>query len=83
MSVKRRSKLLFAYFCFITGLSSVAHTADAEASQEANPDLDQIRALLRAHDEAFTSQDLSGIMACFTEKAAKLPLNVNLGLLQR
>jgi hypothetical protein len=22
MSVKRRSKLLFAYFCFITGLSS-------------------------------------------------------------
>jgi ketosteroid isomerase-like protein len=32
--------------------------------------LDQIRVLLKAHDEAFTSQDLNGVMACFTEKAS-------------
>jgi len=37
---------------------------------EANPDLDQIRAQLQAHDEAFTNQDLDRVMACFTEKAA-------------
>ena len=49
---------------------SVAGTADAETSQEANPELDQIRALLRAHDEAFTAHDMNGVLACFTEKAA-------------
>ena len=39
-------------------------------SKEANPEVDKIRALLKAHDEAMTSQDLKGVMACFTEKAA-------------
>ena len=48
----------------------VAPTADAQASEGDNPDLDQIRTLLRAHDEAFTNHDLNGIMACLTEKAA-------------
>jgi uncharacterized protein (TIGR02246 family) len=48
----------------------VALRADAQASEGSNPDLDQIRALLRAHDEAFTNQDLNGVMACLTEKAA-------------
>ena len=62
-----------AYLCAEAGITAavaVAPTADAQASQEANPDLDQIRALLRAHDEAFTNHDLNGVMACFTEKAA-------------
>ncbi|HEX3445076.1 MAG TPA: nuclear transport factor 2 family protein [Chthoniobacterales bacterium] len=57
----------------VTGIAAavaVAPAAAAEASQEANPDLDQVRALLQAHDEAFTNQDLDGVMACFTEKAA-------------
>src|SRR6516165_7311276 len=49
---------------------AVASRADAQASQASNPDLDQIRALLKAHDEAFTNQDLNGGLACFTEKAA-------------
>ena len=49
---------------------AVASRADAQASQASNPDLDQIRALLKAHDEAFTNQDLNGVMACFTEKAS-------------
>src|SRR5580692_5807541 len=54
----------------ITAAVTVAPTADAQSSQAANPELEQIRALLRAHDEAFTNQDLNGIMACLTEKAA-------------
>jgi ketosteroid isomerase-like protein len=54
----------------ITAAVAIAPTADAQAAQEANPDMDQIRTLLRAHDEAFTNHDLNGVMACFTEKAA-------------
>ncbi len=49
---------------------AVASQAEAESADGANPDLAQIRALLRAHDEAFTNHDLSGIMACLTNKAA-------------
>ena len=49
---------------------AAAPTADAQASEGSNPDLDQIRALLKAHDEALTNQDLNGVLACFTEKAA-------------
>jgi len=49
---------------------SIAGTAAAGTFQEANPELDQVRALLKAHDEAFTNQDMNGVLACFTEKAA-------------
>jgi uncharacterized protein (TIGR02246 family) len=65
-----RREAIIAGVVGITGAVAVAPTADAQASEEANPDLDQIRALLRAHDEAFTSHDLNGVMTCFTEKAA-------------
>ena len=54
----------------ITAAVAVASRADAESSEGANPDLTQIRALLRAHDEAFTNHDLNGIMACLAKKAA-------------
>jgi ketosteroid isomerase-like protein len=35
-----------------------------------NPDLSPIRALLDAHDAAFTNHDLSGVLATMTDKAA-------------
>ena len=60
----------------IAGVSSVAatvavtHMANAEETKDENPDLDQIRALLKAHDDAFTNHDMDGVLACFTEKAA-------------
>ena len=60
----------------IAGVSSVAatvavtHMANAEETKDENPDLDQIRALLKAHDDAFINQDMDGVLACFTEKAA-------------
>jgi hypothetical protein len=65
-----RREAIIAGITGITAAVAVAPTADAQASEGANPDLDQIRALLRAHDEAFTNHDLKGIMACLTEKAA-------------
>jgi ketosteroid isomerase-like protein len=57
----------------IVGLSAIAMAAPsarAEDSKEENPELEKIRNLLRAHDEAMTSHDLKGVMACLTEKAA-------------
>jgi uncharacterized protein (TIGR02246 family) len=44
--------------------------SNAQASPPANPEVEPIRDLLRAHDEAFTNQDLDGVMACFAAKAA-------------
>jgi ketosteroid isomerase-like protein len=54
----------------ITAAVAVASRADAESSEGTNPALTQIRALLQAHDEAFTNHDLNGIMACLAKKAA-------------
>jgi len=60
----------------ITGLAGVAAvaalspaTAQAEGKPQ-NPDLDDIRALLKAHDEAMTQHDLKGVLATMTEKTA-------------
>src|ERR1700741_2586497 len=49
---------------------AAASSAAAESAQEANPELDQVRTLLRAHDDAFTNHDMEGVLACYTEKAA-------------
>ena len=65
-----RREAMLAWISGITAAAAIAPTAFAQASQENNPDLDQIRALLQAHDQAFTNHDLDGVMACFTEKAA-------------
>jgi uncharacterized protein (TIGR02246 family) len=65
-----RREAIIAGVTGITAVAATASAADAESSQETNPDLHQIRALLKAHDEAFSNQDLNGVMACLTEKAA-------------
>ena len=65
-----RREAVIAGVAGITAAVAVAPTAGAQSSQAANPELEQIRALLRAHDEAFTNHDLNGIMACLTEKTA-------------
>ena len=65
-----RREAIIAGVAGITAGVAVAPTADAQSSQAANPELEQIRALLPAHDEAFTNHNLNGIMACLTEKAA-------------
>ena len=50
----------------VGGLSALAMArpaARAEDSKEANPEVEKIRALLKAHDEAMTNHDLKGVMA--------------------
>jgi uncharacterized protein (TIGR02246 family) len=49
---------------------AAAPSAEAESSQAADPELDQVRALLQAHNEAFSNHDMGGVLACFTEEAA-------------
>jgi uncharacterized protein (TIGR02246 family) len=56
----------------ILGMAMAVPTIQAEESKEANPEVEKIRALLKAHDEAMTSHDLKGVMACFAEKAATM-----------
>jgi ketosteroid isomerase-like protein len=65
-----RREAVIAGLTGIAAAVAVAPRAPAETSEGTNPDLEQIRALLRAHDEAFTNQDLGGIMACLAPKAA-------------
>jgi uncharacterized protein (TIGR02246 family) len=58
-----------AIFAGVVSIAATLPTAvDAEASE--NPEVEPIRALLKAHDEAFTNHDLDGVLACLTEKAA-------------
>jgi uncharacterized protein (TIGR02246 family) len=54
----------------ILGMAMAVPIVQAEESKETNPEVEKIRALLKAHDEAMTNQDLKGVIACFTEKAA-------------
>jgi ketosteroid isomerase-like protein len=62
----------------ITGLASLAAAvgvqtdANAQASdaETANPELDPLRTLLAAYDTAFTNQDLDGVIATLSDKAA-------------
>jgi uncharacterized protein (TIGR02246 family) len=50
---------------------SVASAQKPEPETEAeNPELEPIRALLKAYDTAFTNHDLNGVMATLSDKAA-------------
>jgi ketosteroid isomerase-like protein len=57
----------------VAGLSALAmatQSLQAEEATKANPEVEKIRALLKAHDEAMTNHNLEGVMKCLTEKAA-------------
>ncbi len=57
----------------VAGLSAVAiptQSLQAEEAAQANPEVEEIRSLLKAHDEAMTNHDLTGVMKCLSEKAA-------------
>ena len=52
-------------------IPSVASAQKPETEGEAeNPELEPLRALLKAYDTAFANQDLNGVMATMSEKAA-------------
>ena len=65
-----RREAIIAGIAVAAASVSSAPSAAAESAQEANPELEQVRTLLRAHDDAFTNHDMEGVLACYTEKAA-------------
>ncbi len=57
----------------VAGLSALAiatQSLQAEEAAKTNPEVEKIRSLLKAHDEAMTNHDIDGVMKCLTEKAA-------------
>jgi ketosteroid isomerase-like protein len=67
--VDRRTALLGGMIAAsaAAALGTTASAADAKAD---NPELEAVRALLKAHDDAMTDHDFKGVMATLTEKAA-------------
>jgi ketosteroid isomerase-like protein len=58
----------------ITGISAVTAVALAPAARaaeekSANPELESIRAVLKAHDDAMTNHNLEGVLAVLSPKA--------------
>lgn len=53
----------------IATISALTAKAGAEESEGANPDVEQIKAVLKAHDTAMTSQDIDGVLAVMAPKA--------------
>lgn len=56
----------------LTAVTGLNHTAQAEEAATKNPELEKIRALLKAHDEALTSHNIEGVLAVFGPKAVIL-----------
>jgi ketosteroid isomerase-like protein len=65
-----RRNTIIAGLAGITAVASLVPSAQAAEKAAANPELDDVKALLKAHDEAMTSHDMKGVMATMTEKAA-------------
>jgi len=67
--VDRRTAILGGLVAASTAVALGATASAADAKAE-SPELDAVRALLKAHDEAMTNHDLKGVMATLTEKAS-------------
>ncbi len=53
----------------ITAVAALTSTANAQEPKSTSPDLEKIRAVLKAHDDAMTNHDLKGVMATLAPKA--------------
>ena len=70
--MNRRQAIAQAIAAGVAGISAAALTQvqGAETSDEPNPDLEKVKALLQAHDDAMTEHDLAGVLATFDDDAA-------------
>ncbi|NQX01248.1 SgcJ/EcaC family oxidoreductase [bacterium] len=53
----------------IAAISAITTKATAQEVKQDNPDLDQIRAVLKAHDAAMAQHDIAGVLAVMAPKA--------------
>ena len=70
--MNRRKSLItgLAGVTAVAALGSSAKAAEAKAAPAAdNPEIEGVRALLTAHDEAMTNHDMKGVLATFSPKA--------------
>jgi uncharacterized protein (TIGR02246 family) len=66
-----RREAIVAGVATVAATVTLPHGASAQtATTDDNPDLEPIRALIDAHDRAFTNHDLEGVMATMSQKAA-------------
>jgi len=65
--VINRREAIVAGVAALTTSTILSTTARAETSE--NPDIAPIQKLLKAHDEAFTNQNLDGVMECLVTNA--------------
>jgi uncharacterized protein (TIGR02246 family) len=70
---RKEAILGIATIAAAAAVPSVANAQKPETEGAAeNPELEPLRALLKAYDTAFTNQDLNGVMATMSEKAAMM-----------
>jgi uncharacterized protein (TIGR02246 family) len=67
--MNRRDSII-AGLAGITAVGALAPSVQAQGPKAENPELEEIRALLKAHDDAMTNHDLKGVLATMTEKTA-------------
>jgi uncharacterized protein (TIGR02246 family) len=65
-----RKEAIIAGAASLSALAMATRSARAEEASEPNPEIAKIRALLKAHDDAMTNHDLTGVMKCLTDNAA-------------
>ena len=68
-SMNRRTAIMFAAAGASVAIAS-GSSAETQEPPAGSPELEAVRALLKAHDEAMTNHDLNGVLACLTEKPA-------------
>jgi uncharacterized protein (TIGR02246 family) len=65
-----RRESIVAGLAVVSAAATFTSIAQAQGPKADNPELDNIRALLKAHDEAMTNHDLPGVLATMAPKAA-------------
>jgi ketosteroid isomerase-like protein len=66
--MNRRTSILTGLSAATT-LGALSSSAQEKDAQPANPELDKIRAVLKAHDDAMTNHNLEGVLAALSPKA--------------
>lgn len=65
-----RRESIIAGLAGITAVASLTPESHAQDEKTANPELEAVRALLKAHDTAMAAHDLKGVLATLAEKPA-------------
>jgi uncharacterized protein (TIGR02246 family) len=68
--MRRRTAVLSALTGLAYAAASTTKVTAAEEGSAENPELEKVKALLKAHDDAFKAHDLEGVLKTFAKKSA-------------